>query len=255
MRRVVLGFSGGVDSSVAAALLREAGWEVLCLYLETGSGEEAAARAAADAWACRWRYTTPDAELEKHVCAPFAAAYARGGRRPSPCVMCNPSVKLRLLLEYAAGRARRPSPPGTTPARRAARSIWAASPTTRATCSAASCRSSGGGCCCRWAGMKSAEVRAAGRRARPAQRAKRRQHGALLRAGRRLRRLDRAARRRAGAGAAHLRRPGGRRAPGHTPLHAGAAARAGLRRRQAGVRLRHRPAAQQHHPRGRRRAL
>ena len=45
MRRVVLGFSGGVDSSVAAALLREAGWEVLCLYLETGSGEEAAARA------------------------------------------------------------------------------------------------------------------------------------------------------------------------------------------------------------------
>ena len=31
MRRVVLGFSGGVDSSVAAALLREAGWEVLCL--------------------------------------------------------------------------------------------------------------------------------------------------------------------------------------------------------------------------------
>ena len=46
MRRVVLGFSGGVDSSVAAALLREAGWEVLCLYLETGSGEEAAARLA-----------------------------------------------------------------------------------------------------------------------------------------------------------------------------------------------------------------
>ena len=100
MRRVVLGFSGGVDSSVAAALLREAGWEVLCLYLETGSGEEAAARAAADALGLPLAVYDARAELEKYVCAPFAAAYARG-ETPSPCVMCNPSVKLRLLLEYA----------------------------------------------------------------------------------------------------------------------------------------------------------
>lgn len=98
MRRVVLGFSGGVDSSVAAALLREAGWEVLCLYLETGSGEEAAARAAADALGLPLAVYDARAELEKYVCAPFAAAYARG-ETPSPCVMCNPSVKLRLLLE------------------------------------------------------------------------------------------------------------------------------------------------------------
>ena len=100
MRRVVLGFSGGVDSSVAAALLREAGWEVLCLYLETGSGEEAAARAAADALGLPLAVYDARAELEKYVCAPFAAAYACG-ETPSPCVMCNPSVKLRLLLEYA----------------------------------------------------------------------------------------------------------------------------------------------------------
>ena len=74
MRRVVLGFSGGVDSSVAAALLREAGWEVLCLYLETGSGEEAAARAAADALGLPLAVYDARAELEKHVCAPFAAS-------------------------------------------------------------------------------------------------------------------------------------------------------------------------------------
>ena len=99
-KRVVLGFSGGVDSSTAAALLTEDGYEVLCLYLETGSGEEAAARASAEALGLPLRVCDARADMEKYVCAPFAAAYCRG-ETPSPCVMCNPSVKLRLLLECA----------------------------------------------------------------------------------------------------------------------------------------------------------
>ena len=99
-KRVVLGFSGGVDSSTAAALLTEDGYEVLCLYLETGSGEEAAARASAKALGLPLRVCDARADMEKYVCAPFAAAYCRG-ETPSPCVMCNPSVKLRLLLECA----------------------------------------------------------------------------------------------------------------------------------------------------------
>lgn len=99
-KRVVLGFSGGVDSSTAAALLTEDGYEVLCLYLETGSGEEASARASAEALGLPLRVCDARADMEKYVCAPFAAAYCRG-ETPSPCVMCNPSVKLRLLLECA----------------------------------------------------------------------------------------------------------------------------------------------------------
>ncbi len=99
-KRAVLGFSGGVDSAVSAALLREQGFEVHCLYLETGSGEEAAARAGAGALGLPLRVYDARAELEKYVCAPFAEGCCRG-LTPSPCVMCNPEVKLRLLLEYA----------------------------------------------------------------------------------------------------------------------------------------------------------
>ena len=46
---VVLGFSGGVDSACAAALLRREGWDVRALYLENGSGEAESARACAEA--------------------------------------------------------------------------------------------------------------------------------------------------------------------------------------------------------------
>ncbi len=49
--RVVLGFSGGVDSAVTARLLTMQGWDVRCVYLETGSGEGGYAReSAASAW-------------------------------------------------------------------------------------------------------------------------------------------------------------------------------------------------------------
>ena len=98
--RVVLGFSGGVDSAVAASLLLEQGCDVRCLYLETGSGEEPSARAGAEALGLPLRVYDARAELERYVCAPFAEGCAQG-RTPSPCVLCNPDVKLRLLLEYA----------------------------------------------------------------------------------------------------------------------------------------------------------
>lgn len=97
---VVLGFSGGVDSACAAALLRREGYEVRALYLETGSGEEAGARRCAEAMGLTLEVVDARAELEEYVCRPFAEAYCRG-ETPSPCVLCNPAVKLRLLCEYA----------------------------------------------------------------------------------------------------------------------------------------------------------
>ena len=97
---VVLGFSGGVDSACAAALLRREGWDVRALYLENGSGEADSARACAKAMGLPFEALDARAELEEHVCRPFAEAYRRG-ETPSPCVLCNPSVKLRLLCERA----------------------------------------------------------------------------------------------------------------------------------------------------------
>lgn len=97
---VVLGFSGGVDSACAAEILRRQGFDVRCLYLETGSGEAESARACAAAMDLPLEVADARAELESCVCRPFAEAYRRG-ETPSPCVLCNPAVKLRLLCEHA----------------------------------------------------------------------------------------------------------------------------------------------------------
>ncbi len=99
---IVLGFSGGVDSACAAEILRRQGFDVRCLYLETGSGEAEAAMACAKAMGLPLEVIDARAELEEQVCRPFAEAYKRG-ETPSPCVLCNPAVKLRLLCSYADG--------------------------------------------------------------------------------------------------------------------------------------------------------
>ena len=98
--RVVLGFSGGVDSSVAARLLTMQGWDVRCVYLETGSGEGEYARESAERMGLPFESVDACALLEREVCAPFEAAYLAGAT-PSPCVLCNRRVKLKLLCEAA----------------------------------------------------------------------------------------------------------------------------------------------------------
>lgn len=101
MKDVVLGLSGGVDSAVAARLLQKEGWRVHGLYLDIGS---AAARADAEAVAAflgvGLRVEDVADALEREVCAPFAASYLRG-ETPNPCILCNPAVKFRALLDYA----------------------------------------------------------------------------------------------------------------------------------------------------------
>ena len=98
---VVLGLSGGVDSAVAAHLLQKAGYAVHGLYLETGQpGGAEAAREAAENLGIPLTERDVRPALEKEVCSPFAAAYL-AGQTPSPCVLCNPAVKFRALLEAA----------------------------------------------------------------------------------------------------------------------------------------------------------
>lgn len=100
MDKVVLGLSGGVDSAVAAALLKECGFEVHGLFLEVGLGGEAEAALAAEAVGIPLYISHQARALEKYVCAYFAEEY-RHARTPNPCVVCNREVKFRVMAEYA----------------------------------------------------------------------------------------------------------------------------------------------------------
>jgi len=100
--KVVLGLSGGVDSAVAARLLLEQGYAVTGVYLDIGQGGSGAddARAVADFLGIPFVVRSIADELERHVCAPFAADYL-AGRTPLPCARCNPLVKFPALLAEA----------------------------------------------------------------------------------------------------------------------------------------------------------
>ena len=99
--RVALGFSGGVDSSVSAVLLKSEGYEVYGVYLDNA---DAAARQVAEETAqfigIPLQVVDVKAELEKAVCRPFADSYLLG-ETPNPCIICNPRVKFKNLLTAA----------------------------------------------------------------------------------------------------------------------------------------------------------
>lgn len=101
MKKVVLGFSGGVDSAVCARLLKDAGYEVHGLYMDN-TDELALADAVNTAEYIGIPLYVRDvhAELDRLVCSRFAESYLRG-ETPNPCVICNPTLKFRSLLEYA----------------------------------------------------------------------------------------------------------------------------------------------------------
>lgn len=101
MSRVVLGFSGGVDSAVCAVLLRNQGHEVQGVYLDNaGEAEREYAVHAAEQIGLPLTVLDVKAELEEKVCRPFAACYLRG-ETPNPCILCNPELKFRELLSAA----------------------------------------------------------------------------------------------------------------------------------------------------------
>ena len=112
--RVVVAMSGGVDSSVTAALLAEAGYEVvgitLQLYAAGGprarpgaccAGEDIYdARRVADRLGIRHYVLDYEARFREAVIDDFADSYLRG-ETPIPCVRCNERVKFRDLLALA----------------------------------------------------------------------------------------------------------------------------------------------------------
>jgi tRNA-specific 2-thiouridylase len=112
-QRVVLAMSGGVDSSVAAALLKSQGFEVLGIFMRTGTTAQDEGRKsktccsvadAIDAQCVADRLDIPFYALD------FERDFARikdyfvdeylAGRTPNPCVMCNIWLKFGKLWEY-----------------------------------------------------------------------------------------------------------------------------------------------------------
>lgn len=101
MSKIVLGFSGGVDSAVSTMLLKKAGHEVYGLYMD--NADEAARQCAIEAAefiGVPLTVLDVKAELERNVCRPFTEAYLRG-ETPNPCIICNPSTKFKNLLAEA----------------------------------------------------------------------------------------------------------------------------------------------------------
>jgi len=112
--RIAVAMSGGVDSSVAALLLREEGHEVVGLSMQLWDHSAEAGRtgrcctlddlsdARRVAWALGVRHYVLDLEEEfrRDVVRPFVAAYL-GGDTPIPCSSCNAKVKFATLWERA----------------------------------------------------------------------------------------------------------------------------------------------------------
>jgi tRNA-specific 2-thiouridylase len=112
--RVIVGMSGGVDSSVAAALLVERGWDVIGVTMRvwaagaapgqqgTCCGSEAVddARRVARALGIPYYVLNMEGEFARAVVEPFTDEYRRG-RTPVPCVACNADLKFGTLLSRA----------------------------------------------------------------------------------------------------------------------------------------------------------
>jgi tRNA-specific 2-thiouridylase len=113
-KRVLLGMSGGVDSSVAAWLLKEQGYEVVGVTMKVwpqdcisrAEDKCCGPQAVADARGVAYNLGIPHyvvdeaADFEKMVIDYFSSEY-KAGRTPNPCVMCNEKVKFGNMLRKA----------------------------------------------------------------------------------------------------------------------------------------------------------
>jgi tRNA-specific 2-thiouridylase len=111
MKRVFVGLSGGVDSSVAALLLKQQGYEVVGVYMKNWSQDLPGMK-------CPWAEDYQDAkriavqlgiefkvyDFEKeyrHKVVGYMIREYKNGRTPNPDIMCNQEVKFKLFLEAA----------------------------------------------------------------------------------------------------------------------------------------------------------
>ncbi len=114
MTRVVVGMSGGVDSAVAAHLLKQQGCDVLGVFMKNWDDdddtEHCTARqdfldvlAAADVLGIEVEAVNFAAEYKERVFSYFLAEY-QAGRTPNPDVLCNAEIKFKAFLADAVAR-------------------------------------------------------------------------------------------------------------------------------------------------------
>lgn len=112
-KRVLVGMSGGIDSSATCIMLQEQGFEVVGMTMRTWDvpahftteGQEQPnyileARALAERLGIEHHVADVREEFKKVIVRYFIDEYM-SGRTPNPCVMCNPLFKERLLCEWA----------------------------------------------------------------------------------------------------------------------------------------------------------
>ncbi|MFI9654565.1 tRNA 2-thiouridine(34) synthase MnmA [Guyparkeria sp. GHLCS8-2] len=109
--RIMVGMSGGVDSSVAALLLKQAGYRVEGLFMKNWEGDDdedfcAAkddmldAMAVADKLGIEFHFVNFAGEYWDRVFEHFLAEY-QAGRTPNPDILCNREIKFRAFLDHA----------------------------------------------------------------------------------------------------------------------------------------------------------
>ena len=100
-KKILLGMSGGIDSTYAALRLIEEGHEVEgAMLIMHGLTELDSARRAAKRLGIPLREIDCTEEFNRHVVEYFIDEYTQG-RTPNPCIVCNPEVKFRYLYEHA----------------------------------------------------------------------------------------------------------------------------------------------------------
>ncbi len=109
--RVIVGMSGGVDSSVAAYLLKQQGYQVSGLFMKNWEEDDGTEYCTAKEDLADAQSVCDDLGIELHA-ANFAAEYwdnvfehflaeYKAGRTPNPDVLCNREIKFKAFLDYA----------------------------------------------------------------------------------------------------------------------------------------------------------
>jgi tRNA-specific 2-thiouridylase len=101
-KKVIVAMSGGVDSSVAAVLLKEQGYQVEGIFMRLGiAGDDESeknARAVTKKLGIKFRVVNLSREFKKKIINYFISEYEKG-RTPNPCVECNKEIKFGILMD------------------------------------------------------------------------------------------------------------------------------------------------------------
>ena len=101
-RSVVLGFSGGIDSCTAAERLRDEGYRVVALTINTTNDQKLleTAKAKAQEIGVEWLEYNATERFRREIIDYFISSYANG-HTPAPCTLCNTRIKWPILCEVA----------------------------------------------------------------------------------------------------------------------------------------------------------